>query len=308
MKSNYSISIPKACHEDWSKMTPNEKGRFCQSCAKTVVDFTKMNVDEIQNYIHHNKDKRICGYIKQSQLNAINLKIPDSVILKSWTFYKLFLLALLLAMGTTLLNCSDNQEKKQKINTIEIVETRQKSIDTILDHEKIEEIHTDSITQKDINFSKNKNYQQHHIVSPITIETVGEIAVAPSFCPKPEDEVVFGILIVEYPPQFKDTPKGLSLSEKREYLSKRIRDIVNDNFNSDIAEIHGIKGKQRIITQFKIDEGGFLKDIKVRGTHNALETEAIRVLKLLPQFIPAKQRDKNVATIYSLPIVFVAED
>ena len=56
MKTNYSLAIPKPCHEDWSKMTPNAKGRFCKSCVKTVVDFTEMDVDEIQDYIHKNKD------------------------------------------------------------------------------------------------------------------------------------------------------------------------------------------------------------------------------------------------------------
>lgn len=34
------ITIPTPCHEDWSKMSPSERGRFCGSCKKEVHDFT----------------------------------------------------------------------------------------------------------------------------------------------------------------------------------------------------------------------------------------------------------------------------
>ena len=73
MKTRYSISIPRPCHENWSEMSPNEKGRFCQSCSKIVVDFTKMEIVDVQAFIHNNKEQRICGHIKQSQLDTINL-------------------------------------------------------------------------------------------------------------------------------------------------------------------------------------------------------------------------------------------
>ena len=144
MKLNYSISIPKPCHEDWSKMSKNEKGRFCKSCCKTVVDFTHMNINEIQNYIHNNKNKRICGHIKQSQLNTINLKIPEVIFNKTWNFRRLFLLALLLTMGTTLFTCSNTDGKKQKINSIEVVETYKKSIDTILKNSNVKKVELDT--------------------------------------------------------------------------------------------------------------------------------------------------------------------
>ena len=41
------ILIPKPCHENWDKMTPNEQGRHCKSCAKTVVDGTHLTDAEI---------------------------------------------------------------------------------------------------------------------------------------------------------------------------------------------------------------------------------------------------------------------
>lgn len=64
MSTFYKISIPKPCHENWNAMIPKETGRFCDSCSKTVIDFTTMNNETIQEFLHLNKDKKICGHIK----------------------------------------------------------------------------------------------------------------------------------------------------------------------------------------------------------------------------------------------------
>lgn len=36
------IEIPEPCSEDWDSMTPNERGRYCDSCRKTVHDLSGM--------------------------------------------------------------------------------------------------------------------------------------------------------------------------------------------------------------------------------------------------------------------------
>ena len=280
MKTNFSISIPKPCHEDWSKMSPNEKGRFCQSCSKSVIDFTEMPQQSIEEYLNNNGDKRICGRFKVSQLDQIRIEIPQHIFQKRMSFHKFFLLALLIAMGTSLLSCSDENGNTKKIDAVEVINT--------IDSQNCKTLITDSISTDEI------------IEIP---EIVGEIILPP------QDEIVVGLLIVENPPEFKDTPKYLSSSEKKDYLSNRITKIIKDNFNQKITEDLNLKGKQRIFTQFKIDKNGYVIDIKVKdASHPNIELEAIRVLNLLPQFIPAKQRDKNIEVIYSLPIVFVIED
>ena len=106
MANYYSIKIPEPCHEGWDSMTPKDKGRFCGSCNKTIVDFTKMDTYQIQDFLQENKDKRICGHIKQTQLDSINLIIPLSLIQQKHSVYKSFFLAAMIIMGTTLFNCS----------------------------------------------------------------------------------------------------------------------------------------------------------------------------------------------------------
>jgi hypothetical protein len=75
--SNRSIySIPNPCHEDWNKMTPNEKGRYCGICNKTVIDFSKMSKIEIQDYFRNIANgSKICGSFNSKQLNPKSKRI-----------------------------------------------------------------------------------------------------------------------------------------------------------------------------------------------------------------------------------------
>lgn len=90
-------------------MTPDSKGRFCDMCAKSVIDFTAMTDTEIQTYLVINRDKKICGRFKQEQLDGIVIQVPQHVLLKQMSFRKMFLLTLLICMGSTLLSCDGRQ-------------------------------------------------------------------------------------------------------------------------------------------------------------------------------------------------------
>ena len=48
-------------------MTPEDKGRFCSVCTKTVFDFTKASDKEIIE--HLNRDKNACGRFYKNQLS-----------------------------------------------------------------------------------------------------------------------------------------------------------------------------------------------------------------------------------------------
>ncbi len=95
--------IPNPCHENWDKMTPDEQGRFCSVCSKTVVDFTRMSDNEVLNYFSNYKNGSICGRIKkQPQLPEITIHIPASTIKRRFNYFQTFLLALLLSFGVLL--------------------------------------------------------------------------------------------------------------------------------------------------------------------------------------------------------------
>jgi len=67
MKKSITIKIPEPCHEDWNKMTPTEKGKFCNNCSKEVYDFTNMSDEALVKHLAENKN--LCGRFKKTQLD-----------------------------------------------------------------------------------------------------------------------------------------------------------------------------------------------------------------------------------------------
>ncbi|AFM04369.1 hypothetical protein Fleli_1984 [Bernardetia litoralis DSM 6794] len=63
------VNLPEPCHEDWNKMDAQEKGRFCGSCQKLVIDFTQMSDTEIINYFKEYKGQNTCGHFKKDQID-----------------------------------------------------------------------------------------------------------------------------------------------------------------------------------------------------------------------------------------------
>lgn len=68
MKPQLYLSIPTPCHENWDVMTPNQEGKFCKSCCKTVVDFTTMSDAEVLNFFKRNT-ANTCGRFNNTQLD-----------------------------------------------------------------------------------------------------------------------------------------------------------------------------------------------------------------------------------------------
>jgi hypothetical protein len=120
MESKLRITIPKPCHEDWNAMIPSDRGRFCNACTTQVVDFTNMSSDEITDYLTNNTN--VCGRFKNEQLDSVIIQIPKNVLFSQVNFHKMFMLALLISMGTSLFSCQNSNGTKQKIETVEIVE------------------------------------------------------------------------------------------------------------------------------------------------------------------------------------------
>jgi len=71
----------------------------------------------------------------------------------------------------------------------------------------------------------------------------------------------------------------------------------------ELALEQSIQG--RVYVQFVICKDGSIKDIKVlKGIETSLDSEAIRVIKMMPKWKPGIQRGKPVNVRFNLPIKF----
>lgn len=63
----YILTIPKPCSENWNKMTPTQKGAFCKSCQKEVIDFSQTGTHALTKRL--SQGRSICGRFRPDQLN-----------------------------------------------------------------------------------------------------------------------------------------------------------------------------------------------------------------------------------------------
>jgi len=315
---NYKITIPKPCHEDWNKMTPKDKGRFCSSCAKTVVDFTQKSNEEIQEFFQKNKNEKVCGHFYRKQLDSVVIQIPEAVFSQKLSYQKMFLLLLLIVMGTTLFSCKTDTNTNQKIDKVEV-------IDSIIKPVVKQEI--DSTSK--INEGKTCNDK----ISPPPIPALGGILVTkgePVVQPKDtiEEVLIEGdidftevgeayvekikepipFILVSNPPRFKETKNSSSKEILLKEFNKKMNDYIVEKFDQGIINSLNLKqGEHRMYGQFKIDKKGYVFDVKIRAPHKVLKNHLEEIINQLPQFIPAQRDGKKASVYYTLPVNFVVE-
>jgi hypothetical protein len=113
MPKTLRLNIAEPCHENWQQMTPQEQGRFCGSCQKTVVDFSMMSDQEVLNYFlktNHN----VCGRLAPDQLNR-EMIITEKKKRFSWAYVWNVLLATFLLTDA---NAQVKPKPKKPVKTI----------------------------------------------------------------------------------------------------------------------------------------------------------------------------------------------
>ena len=101
-------------------------------------------------------------------------------------------------------------------------------------------------------------------------------------------------MIYDFPTQMPKFPGG----------GPALDHFVKDNMQyPESARANGEQGK--VYVMFTVEKDGSLTDIQVKkGVSEALNNEAKRIVGLMPNWDPGKNRGKVVRTRYTLPIVF----
>jgi len=292
METKHKITIPKPCHEDWNKMTPDETGRFCNSCSKSVVDFTEMLPDEIQNYFILNQGKNTCGRFKKSQLDEIIIQIPSRVLYSQTQYHRMFLMALFICMGTTLFSCKQENGIKQKIDKIEVVKDTAKSERIYVGEYPAMENDTMHLPPppkenqikfiKPVSNTKSKKPIFHKPAKISCIETTAKDSVS-------EEEIIMMGAVMESEPEY---PGG---------INNFYQFFITEFILPEEVE----KPKNKIRVTFIIEKDGSLSTFDFpEDTNPQIVAEITRVLKLSPKWHSGEQNGKKTRTKYSLPISF----
>lgn len=277
MERKYKITIPEPCLEDWNKMTPKDNGRFCLSCSKTVVDFTSMMPEEIQHFFIQNQNESVCGRFRNSQLNTITIQIPSRVLYTQTSYYKMFVLALFVSMGTTLFSCADKDGNKNKIDKIEIVDNASPVEN---DNEPVSWCYGHEFESKKRK-EKTKEDSDTHI-------TMGAL-IPPGF----DERGTF-----KYHTIYNSV--DLDILPVPENGMKNFYDFFNKEY---AAQNKMEKFRGEILILFVIEEDGSLSNFyTVKNTPKDLGEKAIDVLKKAPNWIPGKLKDRIVRSSFTLPI------
>src|SRR5258705_969459 len=99
MSKQLQLSIPTPCHENWDNMTPSEKGKFCDSCQKQVVDFSKMSDRQVAEFFKKPSTGSVCGRFMSDQLDR-TYEIPKKRIPWLRYFFSMALPALFLSRAS----------------------------------------------------------------------------------------------------------------------------------------------------------------------------------------------------------------
>ena len=102
------LVINNPCHENWDAMTSNERGAFCGSCCKNVIDFSKKSVTQIKEFFSVLPEtENVCGRFKEEQLTQMSFDHFFKQF-KKWQFLHKLAVIMFFIFGTTLFSKAQN--------------------------------------------------------------------------------------------------------------------------------------------------------------------------------------------------------
>jgi TonB family protein len=196
---------------------------------------------------------------------------------------KLLLGSLIVGLGLTSCNKkADNQQTSSNATR------RTDSTELVSKSSKVSIKERNSAKNETIKQSK-RNHSIIHFVEPMVTCYDTEVILQDSV------EIVDDNSIYETVEQLPQYPGGDSTLIS--FVQKNLTQLpVTQCYN-------GVSAK--VICRFVVEKDGSVSNITViRSLDTTCDKEAIRVLKLLPKFIPGKQDGRTVRVYYTIPVVF----
>lgn len=206
------------------------------------------------------------------------------------------------AVGGVIDKSSEEDEKIDRVSVgagsaaPEIPPTKVQIVDNDVPEEVLipEEVNEDiALAKTDVPDESNAAFADEEMVVAEEMEapTAGTKSIAMREQKKSSQDMVF--TVAEQMPEF---PGGMDSLQV--FLIKNLKYPGNED---DQLDVH-------VYTEFLVTKKGKIKDISIlRSGGKAFDDEVIRVINLMPDWVPGKQRGKYVAVKYVLPIHFKNE-
>lgn len=250
--SNFIVRIPEPCHEDWNAMQPDAKGKFCNSCSKSVFDFSNKTDTEIRDILIEYKDQKVCGHFKKTQIDRpLNIQINLNDLPKNISMTKAFAIALFIVFGTFLFSCTNNQG--QKIGEIEITNPQPKEEELIIGGMSFtppqENLSGDTILSIDSTTTINR--EEYAVAGGISFEEVAYVEEVPVVEEQPIIEpMMVGQMLVEY-----EEPKDTTAISPIDSIASKETEISLNNdviSNSTVLSIYPNPGNGEFTIKYDV--------------------------------------------------------
>ena len=86
--------------------------------------------------------------------------------------------------------------------------------------------------------------------------------------------------------------------------SQKLKEFIEENLRYP-KELEESCVQGRVIVRFIVERNGKLSNVKVvKSVHPVLDKEALRIVKLMPRWIPGRQNGITVRVKFYIPIIF----
>lgn len=288
------VQITTPCSEDWNKMKIGLISRHCEKCEKSVMDFTKMDRSEIIVYLLEHPNENVCGRMNREQFDFHHEDIPVLIdVLRKKGGNVSFLIMALVCLS--LVSC-----KEEVMGEMKVKEPVKKEIVNVS-------------TKGEISIQDSVKTGANTVPPPVKpIEGGSPIPEPyPIYLGKPIIEPPVysgGISIVD--PYIEDTLERIEqFAEKMpEYPGgmNELYKFVQSNLRyPEFEKENGIQGT--VYVQFVVTKEGIVKSPKilktVSGSYN-FDKEVLRIVRMMPKWIPGENGGKKVSVYFTMPFKF----
>lgn len=184
------IVLTNPCSENWNSMQVDAIGRFCQSCQKSVIDFSSKSDDEIKTFLKDKQGKKLCGRFYIHQVERIRIEIDLNILISDIPFWQKFLVVVLVCFGPDFLG-TDFVFAQTETDSIPVISQQVDSIVSapVVEPDSTSQVTVDSAIIEPFEF---KIDTRERIWDPPLITTIGfvmgdiSIIHVPQYFPEPE--------------------------------------------------------------------------------------------------------------------------